>query len=273
MATVEPDRKKKQHRSPAYPSMGLKTALDYATTVYKQEKRTAAPVAVVASHCGTDIKSSKGLRLIAALKQYGLAVEEGSGEDRQVRLSETALDYLIGDSDGQKSEAVQTAALSPPIHKKIWGHFKGELPSDASLKAFLLRQLDFNDKYVDRFIKQFRSTLRFAGLEEGDTIDEPDAEEENGNGQEEQNRSPDLLSPNTFKDFTPKPGGGAKMRELPITLPSLNIAVLKIPTPMSELDFTTLVNSLAAWKDALVAKQKPPKPTDGDDDLDVECDE
>ena len=46
--------------------------------------------------------------------------------------------------------------------------------------------------------------------------------------------------------------GETAMRELPVTLPSLNIATIKVPERMSELDFTTLMNSLAAWKDALV---------------------
>lgn len=246
--------------------MGLKTALGHAETIYKHEKRSAAPVAVVAQHCGTDIKSSKALRLIAALKQYGLAIEEGSGEDREIRLSEIALDYLLAENDAQKSEAVATAALLPPIHRKIWEHYKGNLPSNATLKSFLVRQLDFNDTYVDRFIKQFRATLGFAGLEGGDTIEEPDENDE----EEAETPAVDIFQANPFQKVKAKsPTGGAAMRELPITLPSLNIAVLKVPTPMTELDFTTLVNSLAAWKAALVPPSKPTKVDDDDDELDA----
>jgi len=46
------------------------------------------------------------------------------------------------------------------------------------------------------------------------------------------------------------------MRELPVTLPSLAIAVVKVPEEMSELDFSTLVNTINAWKQALVARKE-----------------
>jgi hypothetical protein len=59
--------------------------------------------------------------------------------------------------------------------------------------------------------------------------------------------------------FGPKadpPPEGVAMRDLPVTLPSLNIAILRVPSPMTELDFTTLIDSLNAWKPALTAKPK-----------------
>ena len=95
-------------------------------------------------HCGTDIKSSKGLRLIAALKQFGLVVEEGGGDDRQVRLSEKALDVLMPESDDQKAKPLRWQRLAPPLHKKIWDFYKGTLPSDPTLRVYLLRTLNFN---------------------------------------------------------------------------------------------------------------------------------
>jgi hypothetical protein len=43
------------------------------------------------------------------------------------------------------------------------------------------------------------------------------------------------------------------MRELPITLPSLNVAVVKVPEKVSKQDFDMLKSMLAAWEGALVA--------------------
>ena len=102
-------------RSPAYPAFDLKTAIDKAQAIYKHEKRAAAPVSVVTKHCGLDIKSSGGLRLIAALKQFALAVEHGSGEDRKIQLSDLALDILLAPSsdDPRRIAAIKRAALSP----------------------------------------------------------------------------------------------------------------------------------------------------------------
>lgn len=44
----------------------------------------------------------------------------------------------------------------------------------------------------------------------------------------------------------------SEMRELPITLPSLEIAIIKVPVPMSSIDYENLMATLALWKDALV---------------------
>lgn len=256
----EQDRKKKQHRSPAYPSMSLEKAIGHAVTIYKHEKKSSAPVSVVAQHCGTDIKSSKGLRLIAALKQFGLVVEEGSGDDRQVRLTERALDILpqTNADEAVFDKAVKAAALAPAIHKKIWDHYKGILPSDGSLRVHLIRRLEFNDTYADRFIKQFRATLAFAQLTEGDKIDnEGDDAEDDGD-----DSPPDMLGQLIGDPFPrkkpkgspPKPTTGPAMKDLPITLPSLAVAVLRVPVPMTDDDFQALSTMLAAFKPSLTKK-------------------
>src|SRR4051812_8915100 len=116
MADVN-DHKTKRVRSPAYPSFDLRGAIKHAQTIYDSEKRNAAPVSVVAKHCGYDITSSAGLRLVAALKQFGLVTEQGGGEDRQVQLSERALDILLAENDDapERLKAIKTAALSPKI--------------------------------------------------------------------------------------------------------------------------------------------------------------
>jgi hypothetical protein len=44
---------------------------------------------------------------------------------------------------------------------------------------------------------------------------------------------------------------GGDFRELPITLPSLNIAVLRVPFPMDSADYDALETTLKAFKTAL----------------------
>jgi hypothetical protein len=166
------EHKASRVRSPAYPAFDLKTAIDKARTIYRHEKRAAAPVGVVTKHCGLDISSSSGLRLIAALKQFALAVEQGSGEDRKIQLSELALDILIApsDDDPKRIAAIKRAALSPKLHRKLWEHYNGELPSDGNIGTYLVRELTFNDAQVNRFIKEFRSTIAFAQLDVSDIM-------------------------------------------------------------------------------------------------------
>jgi hypothetical protein len=170
------DTKGRRERSPAYPSVDLKTAIDYAKMIYQKEKRHPATVSVVAAHCGSNIKSSKGLRLIAALKQFGLVIEEGEGEDRCVRLTERALDIIVETNEQSPAwnNAVRQAALAPKIYKMLWDEYKGSLPSDDTLRVHLIRKLQFNSDSVRPFIKELRATLLFSGQLESDTIGETD---------------------------------------------------------------------------------------------------
>lgn len=48
------------------------------------------------------------------------------------------------------------------------------------------------------------------------------------------------------------------MRDFPITLPSLSIAVIRVPYPMSERDFDFFYDAIGNLKEALVRKEEAP---------------
>lgn len=260
------ERKKPRVRSPAYPAFDLEVAIGHAQAVYDKERRHAAPVAVVARHCGTELTSSLGLRLISGLKQFGLVVEEGRGEDRQVRLSERALDILLAESDSpERVQAIRAAALGPKIHRLLWDHYEGNLPSNDSLRVHLIRKLEFNDKKVTRFIKEFRATLAFAKLDESDKM-----EDENG---DQENDEPEDVASNEERHGRRTPpqreavvprGGNAMIRDFPVPLISGGVAVLQVPFPMSEEDYEQLTATLTAWKRALVGPREEREEEDGE---------
>ena len=177
---------KTKHRSPAYPAVNLQQAIEHAQTIYDADRRNQVPVAVAISHLGFPDGSSQGLRAVAALKQFGLLEEDGKNEDRRVRLTERALDILIAPStdDPGRFRAIQRAALEPTVHAELWEQYNGELPSDATIRAQLVRHREFNETYVDRFIKEFRDTIAFARLSESDTIGDEESEIEDDTPQE-----------------------------------------------------------------------------------------
>lgn len=272
------ERKKTRQRSPAYPAIDLRTAIEKASAIYAAEKRHSAPVSVIAQHCGYDITSSAGSRSVAALKQFGLLSEEGSKEDRTARLTELALDILISESDESPARlsAIKTAALSPPIHRKIWDKYGGNLPSKQTLRAFLIRDMEFNDTQVDRFIRQLFITVNFARLDEPDTIYDEGQEDEESSSMD----SPAAPSSASAWAFSPAAtttpysdaqrvnfsapqfvafGTPADTIRLPVTLPTLRVAFLEVPKNLSEKEYLTLVNSLAMFKDALVVPPAAPQ--------------
>lgn len=72
----------------------------------------------------------------------------------------------------KRLQAIKTAALSPKIHREIWDKYNGRLPSDTSLRIYLLTERDvpFNKDQVDRFISQLRGTIAFAKLDASDKL-------------------------------------------------------------------------------------------------------
>lgn len=238
--------RKKKHRSPSYPSLDLKEAIAKIAIVYQEEMRHPVPVFVVAEHGGySDFKSSSALRLIAAYKQFGLVVEEGSGDDRKVRVSDLALDILLdGDDEAKRSAAIKKAALLPPIYRKIWQNFNGNIPSDGTLRSYLIRELDFNDGVVDGLIRKFRSTVSFAELASSDIISSSVDESGDEQEPEEVERAMTITAP---ERFTTNPGtqstvqtsshlpSGNVIQYAPVVSDALNGPTVKFDLPRGNL--------------------------------------
>lgn len=171
----------KKMRSPAYPYLNLETAIARARTFYEKEKRNPAPVTVAATHWGYESKSSGATQTAAALISFGLMQDEGTGEKRKLKLTETALKILLDvrSDSTERNELVRQAALAPKVHRQIWTQYPNGI-SDENLKHALVFewQPPFNENSVDGFIKEFRDTIRFAKLVESDKVPSEDGNTE-----------------------------------------------------------------------------------------------
>lgn len=164
---VEPEsrHKKARTRSPAYPYIALPEALEKASQLWRAEGRHAVSVNVAMQHWGYKAESSTGFSCIAALKKFSLVDEEGVGENREVRLSNLGLAILLDEAGSpERGEALRTAALGPRIHSELWERYGPDLPSDQSLKRFLVIEKNFNETAVEEFVGEYRETIAYAGL-------------------------------------------------------------------------------------------------------------
>ena len=258
---------RKRHRSPAYPSLTLADAVEKCRVLFQHEKRNSFDPDVALGHWEYESGSANGMRAVAALKQYGLLEEERGEGDRELRISEQALDILLpeeGDEPTYKGP-LQGAALNPTLFDEIWSrHADSGIPSDRNLERYLIKEKDFNPSAVARIIRIFRENLSFAGLVAGDTVGEAAGAENDGNIGifRDQQRGQGDLFPNLFAAVANKTSDkrtdSSPMIDLPLTLPSLKIAVLRLPAQMDERDFETLVTSINAWRHALVKKANLP---------------
>jgi len=170
----EPESRKKI-RSPSFPFIGLREALDRARTFYEAEQRNAARPETAAAHWGYSAKSSGGKQTIAALRAFGLL--EG---DVLVKLSGRALRILLDEREGseERLRLVQQAALMPPVHARLWERYGAELPSPQTLRLSLILDEGFNENSVDDFLTEYRETLEYARLLTGPAREEKETRTE-----------------------------------------------------------------------------------------------
>lgn len=182
-------RRPKRTRSPNYPAIDLKTAIARAQELFERENRHAAPYKAVAEHWGYEPKSSTALQTVGALNSFGLIEVKGSGDDRELKLSDRGFNIVVdqaGETDERKA-AIRAAALAPAIHKILWNVYKNDLPSDSNLRIVLQRDHGFNPNAVDSLIKEYKSTLSFVKSECGGIVrqDSIADQEDDGDGDEQ----------------------------------------------------------------------------------------
>jgi hypothetical protein len=263
VASEEADPKKRRTRSPLYPAFNLQEALNKARELYDGIHQHKTDMNAAAEHWGIKPTSSAVAQNVSALKQFRLLQDTGgSGEDREVRLSETALDILLHEPPhlGRRA-AIKTAALSPKLHAELWAMYGGNLPpADSAIRSFLLRHKNFNPGAVDDFIKQFRETIVFAELNENDKI----PEEEDGRNTGDSVARP--VKPSAWSEPLPKtpppppPAAPQPQRRLPVQagikedLYALNSGQVIIQWP-EKID-PEEIDDLEGWLQIVIRKVK-----------------
>src|SRR5690606_7706410 len=105
----------KRDRSPAFPYVGLAKALQRVEQLYEKARHHEVRVADVAKDWGLTAKSSATIRTVAALLAFGLIEDNGSGEARKIKISDTGRRILDDKRPGVREELIAKAALRPKV--------------------------------------------------------------------------------------------------------------------------------------------------------------
>src|SRR5437879_1101818 len=189
---ASPAEAKPRHRSPNYPSIGLRAAVGKIDTLYKNGGLAPLMKVTALKQMGFENPAGDAARVLSAVRSFGLI--EDIGEDR-LKLSQRGIDIVARQSDApQRLAALRAAASSPPIYKEILTEFEGSgIPPDGTLRSELIAAKKFNPNAVDSFIRDFRDTLDFSGLLNVRVI-ELEQEEEKERGDDE-NKGHSALKP------------------------------------------------------------------------------
>jgi len=162
--------KAKKERSPSFPFISLEKAVGRASALYEKHKREAARLTAVAPTWGYGTKSSGLLQTVAALKQFGLVEDFGSGEERKVQLSDLGRRILIDERPGAKEAALREAAKRPRLIAEYVDRWVPDRPSDSHCVSELQFDRGFTSEAARSFLRVFDDTVAFAKLASGDTL-------------------------------------------------------------------------------------------------------
>lgn len=211
--TTAPDsgnKKVKRFRSPPYPFIALSKVIGRAKELHEKALHHQVGLKVLADAWGYGTKSSGLNQTIAALKQFGLLTDQGSGPKRQFQLTDQAI-RIIRDPDPEsikRKKVIKKAALAPKIHNELWSIYGDSEISDIVLKTYLTLDRTEKDEApysataADELIEEYKETISFAGLSKSDTV----SLEEGDKGVDQ--------APDAHRRTEPKQYGGAHVGDL-----------------------------------------------------------
>jgi hypothetical protein len=252
--------KRPRHRSPSYPAIALEEALTRARQMETMAGRHPAPVAEIARAWGYGPKSSGGRLALAALKKFGLMDDLGSGDARQGQLTDLSRHLLYYSTDRDSDlfrKTAQQAALTPKIHQELWERYGPDLPDDPLMRHYLVFDRAFSTAAADELLREFRSTLAYAGMTGPNATVSPngqDSDEDTIEDPEEGLTPPtvEIQDPALDPHEDPKPLKQRAERTVQVTYSPTEWALLQGRFPMSEDDWDAMIAVLQAMKRGLV---------------------
>ncbi len=152
-------------RSPNYPVLSLPEAIERIGRVHARERQHPASREVIMKGMGYGGVHGASLGALSAAVKYGLLEQKGKGED--YRVSDRAVAILHPHDAAEKAQAIKAAARSPRLFGELLDHFKGDLPSDDNLRAYLVRR-SFSQIALTVVIQSFRDTIDLVTRESPD---------------------------------------------------------------------------------------------------------
>jgi hypothetical protein len=194
MEALMADSSAKRDRSPSFPSIALKDAVDRLVAFEKYFGRHTAPV----DKAGAAWNLKTADQTIAALRYFGLLAYVGRPGDRQVAISEDGRNYLRAHQASVKQEILKRAALRPKEIRRFWEIWGVDRPPDLICADELVLKNSFSERGAAIFLKVYDATIAFAGLVDSDKIP-PGAQDDGGDlrgvGEGENDLIPDPSPP------------------------------------------------------------------------------
>jgi hypothetical protein len=272
MSEEQRAQKRPKGRSPAYPAISLEKAIQRVRQLYIRDKQYAIPVSSLPDIWGYNSLNGPASLTISALKKFGLVNDEGAKDERRIKVTDSAVHILNHPSSDARAEAIRNAALLPPIHRELWEAYGASLPSDANLEWRLTRERGFTETGAKEFIREWRETMEFAGIDDRNQPDssigasEPEGDDGKTDALRTQAEPLAVAAPSLPIDSEQAPSGSQPYADaqptssvqsypIPIALHGRPPVVISGAFPLSEPEWAQFKAVLDAMRPVLVSDQ------------------
>jgi hypothetical protein len=227
-------------RSPRFPFLPLEEAIDLLRKLDAFSNDRETPLKQPQMLKALDYASFHGaaVKTIGALRAYDLLIKNGDG----LSISPVGAKILDANSDDERREFLQRAALSPLTFRMIWRNARHL--SRPELKDLLLGR-GFTEPGARRASKIYRRNDEFAGLQ---TLELEPELPPRGEGRQAMIQRKQAARKMARAGRGPAARPCTDMLRLP-----LGGRVAVIPKGMKEEEYALLMQTLRAWKEQLVA--------------------
>lgn len=177
-------------RSPVltrFPFINVAKSLERARAVYENDKSGKGlkmPVAFAAWSYSD--KSSGGFQTVAALKSYGLLADEGSKDDRAVKLTSEARQYFQSEIEEDRARLRSAFAARPPLMAHLLEHWDRGTVEDPVARTYLKTEIGLNEQSARSALGIYKDNLSFiVGKGSAKVVEDepkPKGEEDDGDG-------------------------------------------------------------------------------------------
>ncbi len=160
------------NRSPNYPQMGIKQAIERIQKIYEKEHTHSVPAQAAAEAMGYKSLSGTAKAGLSALRKFGLASATTEG----YKVTSDAITILeLPEDNPERKATIRRLGLRPTAFKQLFEKYGVTLPSDGTIRHFLIQngyQLDG----ANQVIRFYKETLDFLSRM-GPIVAEPDSKE------------------------------------------------------------------------------------------------
>lgn len=153
--------KKPRPRSPEFPFIPLNEALPKVEQLITANQRHPARIKTLAPLWNYSAASSSFLRVVAALRAFGLVEDTGSGDDRKVAVTDLGMRIVSDKRPGAREAAIRNAFANCAIlndYRQKWGNKR---PSDDVCISDLTLDNGFTDQAARKFISVYDDSVAF----------------------------------------------------------------------------------------------------------------